>query len=558
MPIVLSQWITNASAHFVRGPDITVDYVLYGTGAGVGAGVGAGEFKVHVPRDTMVTVTTTTGQKKGEVTDPAAKAAGYEPFPFPYSTSYDSIRDVVNKPAVYHADNEGTFEIQPALPSAGSSDRAGGSSNNNLMQMVPIYPMYGYGDVDPITSLGASDWSNYGIKVHVQIVSPPPPYAMPSVDPFLQLPDPVTFMMKAPSPSYPPPGWGRISNDTVGAGAYAGICVRLLVRYSGTCLLVGAGLTGAESGGVGWQLVNYLGTTGCRATATTVVAQGGLTSFNLSEWHGLSLEVLGATATANIDGSSVYRGTIIGPSNEGGAAGSSLPSAAGLASLRSGYHYSRFDNLSIFQSGTHDGISRTRSSKTNPRTSAWPNVLFDKHLLSPPAPYPGGKTAAPVMRNDMDGEVGCAFTAGKKLQVVALGRFASAGEANGSHNLTLYRVANSSAAAGIVVTPMASVTVDLSKTAGDLNGYAWAAVATNSAALLEPGQKYIIASTESKGGDYWADSITRLQARPDVLSGYASPAYKSDGKWTEVSTDHDTGYIGGACYGPLNAETVAT
>jgi hypothetical protein len=509
----------------------------------------------------MVTVTTTTGQKKGEVTDPAAKAAGYKPFPFPYSTSYDGHRDVVNKPAAYHADNEGTFEIQPALPQTGS--KAGGGSNN-LMQMVPIYPMYGYGDVDPITSLGASDWSNYGIKVHVQIVSPPPSYAEPSVDPFLQLPDPLTFMLKAPGPTYPPPGWGRVLNDTVAAGAYSGVCVRLLVRYSGTCLLVGAGLTGGESGGVGWQLVNFKATKNCRGTATNVIAQGSLASFNLSEWHTLSLEVLGSIATAKVDDSSVYDGTIIAPSSgdgnkDGSTAGNSLPSAAGLASLRSGYHYSRFDNLSIFQSGTRDGgdTLRRHSSQANALPSPWPNVLFDKHLLSPPAEYPGGSTQTPGFRNDLDGEIGCIFTAGKKLRVVALGRFASAGEAKGVHNLTLYRAANSSTA-GIVATPIASATVDLGKTAGDLNGYAWAAVANaNVAAVLEPGQKYLIASTESKGGDYWADSITRLQARPDVLSGYASPVYSNGGEWIEVTVDHDTGYIGGACYGPLNVETAA-
>lgn len=29
--------------------------------------------------------------------------------------------------------------------------------------------MLGYGDVDPITSLGASDWVNYGVSVEAQV-----------------------------------------------------------------------------------------------------------------------------------------------------------------------------------------------------------------------------------------------------------------------------------------------------------------------------------------------------------------------------------------------------
>ena len=32
--------------------------------------------------------------------------------------------------------------------------------------------MLGYGDVDPITSLGASDWVNYGVSVEAQVIEP--------------------------------------------------------------------------------------------------------------------------------------------------------------------------------------------------------------------------------------------------------------------------------------------------------------------------------------------------------------------------------------------------
>jgi hypothetical protein len=136
-----------------------------------------------------------------------------------------------------------------------------------------------------------------------------------------------------------------------------------------------------------------------------------------------------------------------------------------------------------------------------------------------------------------------------------MARFSSAGEAKGVHNLTLYRVANGMDGRIIRATLVATASVNLSTTAGDVNGYAWAPVAT--VMVLEPGQKYIVASTETKGGDYWADSITKVQARPGALSGYATPVYNSGAGWSEIIIDHDSGYINGACFGPLNIETAA-
>ena len=128
-----------------------------------------GIISVHVARDTIMSLTTTTGQHKGVAS--SSLTAQYKPFPFPYTTDFAS--DELHKPAKYLADNDGTFEILPSLTGTG----------NDLAQTAPLYPMLGYGDVDPITSLGAADWSNYEVRASVQIVSPRPDYA--KADPFI-------------------------------------------------------------------------------------------------------------------------------------------------------------------------------------------------------------------------------------------------------------------------------------------------------------------------------------------------------------------------------------
>ena len=64
-----------------------------------------GSFGFWVPEDTMLTFSTTTGQSKG-----TADTGQYRPFPFPYSTDYNS--DVVNRFAKYHADNGGAFDYR--------------------------------------------------------------------------------------------------------------------------------------------------------------------------------------------------------------------------------------------------------------------------------------------------------------------------------------------------------------------------------------------------------------------------------------------------------------
>ena len=96
--------------------------------------------------------------------------------------------------------------------------------------------------MDPITSLGSSDWSNYGVSVRAQIVAPRPAYAVG--DPFIIDPDTTTGLLSRNGPTFPPPGWTgdpNCQNCTAAAGAYAGVCacqVACARAHSPVCTIV--------------------------------------------------------------------------------------------------------------------------------------------------------------------------------------------------------------------------------------------------------------------------------------------------------------------------------
>ena len=498
----LACWVSNSSTQFVRVTDVPVH---------------AGIISIHVARDTMMTLTTTTGQHKGIA--PGSLTAHYEPFPFPYESNFEAGE--VHKPAKYFADNEGSFEILPSLTGDG----------NDLAQTTPLYPMLGYGDVDPISSFGAADWSNYGIAATVQIVAPRPDYA--KGDPFLVDPDLSTGLLRKPASTFPPAGWNgfakcQTTNCSVAAGAYGGVCTRLLVRYTGICFLVGSGLADHPEATAGyhrgWTVVVADGGD-CRSWNWKTIGSGALTAgFDLTTFHNLSLTTVGRSVSASLDGDQLFTATIEAPV---------LLPPAGLASIRTGYHYARFKRVAVFL-------------PESVRPSSWPSVLFDKHLLSPPHAYPGGGSMSPVERADITGLVGCAFTLEKSVRVAALGRFASGSNASNAH--TLYLMHASSRAA------IVNVTLNLAEAAPDLNGYAWTHLTTP--VELDVGGRYYLLSSEAEGGDSFFDG-TMVQSSPGVLRGLANPVWHATAHgmpyWTDSNaTDNDPGFSSGNCFGPLN------
>ena len=110
----------------------------------------------------------------------------------------------------------------------------------------------------------------------------------------------------APAPSFPVPGWNGLkgscnetldSNCSVARGAYAGVCARLLVRYTGVCLLVGAGLgshvVGTPGYHRGWSVV-VAENGNCRSWTWQTLGSGALArDFDLTAFNNLSLSVVG-------------------------------------------------------------------------------------------------------------------------------------------------------------------------------------------------------------------------------------------------------------------------
>ena len=136
----------------------------------------------------------------------------------------------------------------------------------------------------------------------------------------------------------------------MGVGAYAGVCVRLLIRYTGLCLLAGAGLTphppGSQGYHRGWAVVEAMGGN-CRHTSWKTLGSGALSSdWELSHWHNLSLSVVGSTLSAAIDGAAVFHG----------AAGTGGIHPAGMASIRSGCEYTVHPTLQGTWSGRHPTV----------------------------------------------------------------------------------------------------------------------------------------------------------------------------------------------------------
>jgi galactosylceramidase len=115
--------------------------------------VSGGRFTVFLPVDTVMTLTTLTGQKKGSYSGVPPSA----PFPVPYLDSFDGYPD--NGEAEYFADQSGVFEIFPI------SDPAHGKV---MAQVVPERPITWCDDANqPNTLIGNITWTDVEVEVSV-------------------------------------------------------------------------------------------------------------------------------------------------------------------------------------------------------------------------------------------------------------------------------------------------------------------------------------------------------------------------------------------------------
>ena len=377
-PEKLATWITNSTLSFARVADTLV--------------AANGSFSVTVPRDTMITLTTTTGQAKGhaasctERTDTMCTGV-YKPFPFPYAEDYDG--GVAGRFAKFHSDNAGAFELRADADGGGAQSNGAGG---HLLQASPRYPKNTEWatNSDPITSLGATDWVNYRANISVMLIAATPPYAVGDE----RVPFPTAEGLLT-----------DIVDDPVSTGVYGGICVRQMSQSnSAVCLLIGVGIVGLPSSATaGWVLQADTPSSGTGNRPTdrvvgTTLASGALVGLSLGAYHTLSLGAQGDVYTAVIDG------VVVVHAQPFGIAAVNAP--VGQVSLRSSYSYVQFDDLAI------DGGAESA-------TSNFANSLVVKHLVWPSAPAPGGPTAPAKILPGADGMYGCSFTMAKNATATA-------------------------------------------------------------------------------------------------------------------------------------------
>ncbi|HEV2418456.1 MAG TPA: family 16 glycoside hydrolase [Terriglobia bacterium] len=126
-------WETNADKTFEHVSDITPQN---------------GSFSLTLDADSLYSLTTTTGQHKGDAATPAVA-----PFPFPYSDNFESTPD--GRSPKYLSDQDGAFEVWPCEGRAGRC----------LRQVITQIPIPWAITPDPFTMLGDAQWTDYTVSV---------------------------------------------------------------------------------------------------------------------------------------------------------------------------------------------------------------------------------------------------------------------------------------------------------------------------------------------------------------------------------------------------------
>lgn len=178
LPTVLHAWVTSESLYFAQGSDVSVS--------------ANGGFSITLQPNTIVTLTTTTGQGSGvppgnggvpagSTTGPRGPIAPSAPFPFPYADDFNT--DTVTGQsyplqgyARYFSDEGGIFQVMP-IP-FGFKDASGaevGSGGQAYYQVVSQVPIAWETNPSPYTLIGnfnndlqgAPAWRNYTVSVDV-------------------------------------------------------------------------------------------------------------------------------------------------------------------------------------------------------------------------------------------------------------------------------------------------------------------------------------------------------------------------------------------------------
>lgn len=233
----LSVWRSNAREQFIRQTDIkSVN----------------GNLTLFVDSNSIYTLTTTTGQRKGGFANvPVAK-----PFPFPYRESFDQysapkVRGYLPK---YTADIAEVFEI------VGCPNRKG----KCLRQVIPVAPISWAPEWMPYTILGDEGWPDYEV----------------SADVYLDQAEAAAVM-------------GRINHVGTGYGSVPkGYFLEL--GHDGECRLVVIRGPMDKDNPEGGE---------------KVLGSARIPGIHAKEWHKLKLRFNGSTITGFVDGKTVLRAT---------------------------------------------------------------------------------------------------------------------------------------------------------------------------------------------------------------------------------------------------------
>ena len=200
-----------------------------------------GAFSLTLQAGSIYSLTTTTGQAKGQTTPPAAT-----PLALPYNETFESY--ATGKLARYFSDLAGAFETASA---------GGGRSGIVYRQVITTPPIVWHSGspTAPITIIGDPNWSNY----------------QASVDVLLEQPGYVELL-------------GNLSSQIRLSGAAEGYHLR--VTDTGTWTLFAEGSSSSN-------------------TIVDTTLASGTTTIGLNTWHTLSLMLHNGTIQAFIDGKSV-------------------------------------------------------------------------------------------------------------------------------------------------------------------------------------------------------------------------------------------------------------
>ena len=278
----LAMWQSTAASYFTRLADVPVD--------------SAGRFEVTIAPDSIATITSTSGQRKGAARPPAPSA----PFPAEWHDDFES-RPPEGMPAFW-ADQCGSFQIAPASVAttadgglAGDASRRGKQVLRQRVTRESGVNRWVSNLASPLTILGDPTDASAGRVVAADVA------------------------LIAAAASQRPSSTGPRAAPT---GAWAGVCGRVSSAKMGAPHVMGVCLRVNASA---WALVeNETAVHGAGALPARAWGVEG-------PWRNLQLAFSGAAVELSIDGTSLGEHAV-------GA-------TAGMAGLTSGWNEAVFDNF---------------------------------------------------------------------------------------------------------------------------------------------------------------------------------------------------------------------